>query len=166
MSADTWTRRPSTAISLTTMFMMTSSNGNIFRVTGPLCGKFTGHRWIPHTKASDTELWSFLWSAPWINGWVNNREAGDLRRHRTHYDALFNVSFELVFVSLIKKNHRKGIWAMIFISRVGCDTSYINICWWFLSAHQLFNEKLKYTAIRSCFLKLSLCLRIRLYTYI
>ena len=23
---------------------MTSSNGNIFRVTGPLCGEFTGHR--------------------------------------------------------------------------------------------------------------------------
>ena len=22
----------------------------------------------------------------WINAWVNNREAGDLRRHRTHYD--------------------------------------------------------------------------------
>ena len=22
----------------------------------------------------------------WINGWVNNREAGDLRRHRAHYD--------------------------------------------------------------------------------
>ena len=22
----------------------------------------------------------------WINGWVNNREIGDLRRHRTHYD--------------------------------------------------------------------------------
>ena len=27
--------------------LMTSSNGNIFRVTGPLCGEFTGHRWIP-----------------------------------------------------------------------------------------------------------------------
>ena len=24
--------------------MMTSSNGNIFRVTGHLCGEFTGHR--------------------------------------------------------------------------------------------------------------------------
>ena len=24
------------------LFMMTSSNGNIFRVTGPLCGEFTG----------------------------------------------------------------------------------------------------------------------------
>ena len=44
--------------------MMTSSNGNIFRVIGPFCGEFTGHRWIPLTKASDAELWCFLWSAP------------------------------------------------------------------------------------------------------
>ena len=27
--------------------MMTSSNGNIFRVTGHLCWEFTGLRWIP-----------------------------------------------------------------------------------------------------------------------
>ena len=45
-------------------FMMTSSNGNIFHITGHLCGEFTGPRWIPHTKASDMELWCFLWSAP------------------------------------------------------------------------------------------------------
>ena len=32
------------------------------RVTGPLWGDSTGHRWIPLTKASDTELWCFLWS--------------------------------------------------------------------------------------------------------
>ena len=30
--------------------MMTSSNGNIFRVTGHLCGGFTGPRWIPRTR--------------------------------------------------------------------------------------------------------------------
>ena len=24
----------------------------------------------------------------WINGWVNNREVGDLRRHRGHYDVI------------------------------------------------------------------------------
>ena len=24
----------------------------------------------------------------WINGWVNSREAGDLRRHRAHYDVI------------------------------------------------------------------------------
>ena len=41
--------------------MMTSSNGNIFRLTGHLCGEFTGPRWIPHTKVSD--VWCFLWSA-------------------------------------------------------------------------------------------------------
>ena len=44
-------------------YMMTSSNGNIFRVTEHLCGEFTGPRLIPHTKASDAELWWFLWSA-------------------------------------------------------------------------------------------------------
>ena len=43
--------------------MMTSSNGNIFRVTGHLCGEFTGYRWILRTKASDAELLCFLWSA-------------------------------------------------------------------------------------------------------
>ena len=39
---------------------MTSSNANSFRVTGPLWGEFTGHRWIPLTKASNTKLWCFL----------------------------------------------------------------------------------------------------------
>ena len=44
--------------------IMTSSNGNIFLVTGPLWGEFTGHQWIPLTKASDAELLCFLWFAP------------------------------------------------------------------------------------------------------
>ena len=44
-------------------YMITSSNGNIFRVTGHLCEEFTGRRWIPRTKASDAELSCFLWSA-------------------------------------------------------------------------------------------------------
>ena len=43
---------------------MTSSNGNIYRDTGPLWGESTGDRWIPLTKASDAELWRFLWFAP------------------------------------------------------------------------------------------------------
>ena len=45
-------------------FMMTSSTGNIFRVTGPLWRKHPGHRWIPFTKASEAKLWCFLWCAP------------------------------------------------------------------------------------------------------
>ena len=58
--------------------MMTSSNGNIFCVTRPLCREFNGHRWIPLTKTSNAELWCW-------NGWINNRDAGDLRRHCAHY---------------------------------------------------------------------------------
>ena len=27
--------------------------------TGPLCGEFTGHRWIPLTKVGDAEHWCF-----------------------------------------------------------------------------------------------------------
>ena len=44
--------------------MMTSSNENNFRVTGPLCEEFTGHRWIPRSKTSDAVLWCVLRSAP------------------------------------------------------------------------------------------------------
>ena len=43
---------------------MVSSNGNIFCITGPLCREFTGHLWIPLTKAIDAELLCFIWSAP------------------------------------------------------------------------------------------------------
>ena len=54
---------------------MMSSNGNIFSVTGFLCGEFTGHRWIPLTKASDTELWFFF--DPHLNEPLNKQS-----RHR------------------------------------------------------------------------------------
>ena len=30
----------------------------------------------------------FYLISAWINGWVNNREAGDLRRHRAHYGVI------------------------------------------------------------------------------
>ena len=59
---------------------MTSSNGNIF-VRGiyrsPVCSLHKG----PWRGALVFSL-----SCAWINSWVNNRKAGDLRRHRTHYD--------------------------------------------------------------------------------
>ena len=64
--------------------MMTSSDGNIFRVTGLFCGEFTGHRWIPLTNVSDAELWCFLCDC--TNVWVNNRYTGGLRRHYVYCD--------------------------------------------------------------------------------
>ena len=65
---------------------MTSSNGNIFHVTGPLCGEFTGHEWIPLTEASVSWSFDVFFDLAWINGWVNNRKAVDLRRHCVHYN--------------------------------------------------------------------------------
>ena len=53
-------------------------------------------RWIPHTKASDAELWCFSFIYVWINGWVNNHEAGDLRRHRGHYDVNVMIPIDLL----------------------------------------------------------------------
>ena len=66
---------------------MTSSNGNIFRVTGHLCGVFTGPRWIPRTKASDAELWCIfdLRQNKWLSkqswGWWFETLSCPLWRH-------------------------------------------------------------------------------------
>ena len=57
-------------------------NGNIFDVTGPLGGEFTGHRWIPNHKSQWCGALKFSLICAWTNGWVTNRNAGDLRRHR------------------------------------------------------------------------------------
>ena len=66
--------------------MMTSSNGIIFRVTGPLCGELTGPGEFPTQRPVTRSFDVFFFICVRINGWVNNREACDLRRHRAHYD--------------------------------------------------------------------------------
>ena len=62
--------------------MMTSSNRNIFCVTGPL--------WRVPVNTTHKGQWRgaliFSLKCAWGNGWANNLYAGDLRRHRTHYD--------------------------------------------------------------------------------
>ena len=71
---------------------MTSSNGNMFRVTGfcagnspvtagnsPLTGGFP-----PHRRLRGVFMFSLICAR--TNGWVNNQDAGDLRLHRAHYD--------------------------------------------------------------------------------
>ena len=48
----------------------------------PLCGEFS-----PHKGQWRGALMCCL-ICVWIDGWVNNREAGDLSRHRGHYDII------------------------------------------------------------------------------
>ena len=42
----------------------------------------------------------------WINGWVNNRGAGDLRRHRAHYDV--NVMLKWYILNKFKLSSNYG----------------------------------------------------------
>ena len=68
------------------VYMMTSSNGNIFRVTAPLLGEFSGLRWIPPHKVQWRGPLTFSLIYDWTNGWINNRVVCDLRHQRAHYD--------------------------------------------------------------------------------
>ena len=65
--------------------MMTSSNGNIFRVLALCAGNSPVPVNSPH-KGQWRGALMFSLICVWINGWVNNRGAGDLRRYRGHYD--------------------------------------------------------------------------------
>ena len=67
------------------IYMMTSSKGSIFRVTGPLCGEFTGPGGFPAQRPV-TRSFDVFFDLCLNKRFVNNREAGDLRRHRGHYD--------------------------------------------------------------------------------
>ena len=103
----------------------------------PVSGEFPTQR--PVTRSFDVILDLCL-----NNGWVNNREAGDLRRHRTHYDVvgmyyLFksrrcNYSYpnDGLTKQQLKSGHGWVIishakqWICLFIHVLIC----VNICWY------------------------------------
>ena len=77
----------------------------------PVTGEFPAQR--PVTRSFDVFL-----IGVWINGWVNNREAGDLKRYRAHYDvivmrrqaychyAILITSTEIAIRSLLDNNEK------------------------------------------------------------
>ena len=62
----------------------------------PITGEFS------ITKASDTELWCSSLIYARTRGWVNNRDAGDMRRYRAHYD--------VTLIKEIRNSHSAGMW--------------------------------------------------------
>ena len=99
---------------------MTSSNGNIFRVTGLSVGNSPVPVNSPHKG-----LWRgalvFSLICVWIDGWVNNREAGDLRRHRGHYDVTdtFWLNMPRRYIAMRWKwIWCSPTWRMIYISLI------------------------------------------------
>ena len=92
-----------------------------------------GHRWITLTKAS------FVISliCAWTNGWENNRDAGDLRRHRTHYDVTvtnthskYMPSTNAEYSALHQHNHYFSLTVPLFVVTAifGKLTGYMRVC--------------------------------------
>ena len=59
---------------------------NIFRVTGPFVRGIHRSPANPLHKGQWSEALMFSLICTWTNGWVNDQGAGDLRRHRAHYN--------------------------------------------------------------------------------
>ena len=106
------------------LFMMTSSNRNIFHVTGPLWGETTGHRWIPFTKASDVELGCFFYlglnkcfSKQSRRRWVET-SSRSLWRHRRWS--------RRVYTQLIRVNQTGEI-KLMWLTMVTSDITFRNL---------------------------------------
>ena len=79
--------------------MMTSPNGNMFRVTGFVRRIHRSPVNFPH-KGQWRRALMFSLICAWINGWINNRDASDLRRHRAHYDVTIMLQISIIHVSI------------------------------------------------------------------
>ena len=99
--------------------MMTSSNGNIFHVTGQWRGA----------------LMSSL-ICVWINVWVNNSEAGDLRHYRAHYDVTVMSDGESVVPQselcdlYSYKVHMWTLWPIFIQNPYGFPWYCLSNLWW------------------------------------
>ena len=65
--------------------MKVTSNGNVFRVTGPLWGEPPVTDRFPSQRPA-TRSFDIFFDLRLNKRIRNNRDAGDLRRHRAHYD--------------------------------------------------------------------------------
>ena len=49
----------------------------------------------------------------WTNGWINNRDAGDLRPHRVHYDVIVIIAFQCR-----RSTYRPGLRILLVCNRL------------------------------------------------
>ena len=120
-------------------YMMTSSNGNIFRVTGPLCGEFAGPRWIPARRPVTRSFDVFFELRPnkrlskqsW--GWWFETLSCSLWRHCNDYSVTWahlhgNAKDEFTLIIdpklCVCESERWYIWFNSFTA----NNDYINCC--------------------------------------
>ena len=76
--------------------MMTSWNGNFFSRYWPFVRGIQRSLVNSPHKGQWRGGLMFSLICVWINAWVNNREAGDLRHYRAHYDVTVMTSVEVI----------------------------------------------------------------------
>ena len=130
-------------------FMTTSSNGNIFRVTGPLCGEFTGPgefpaQW-PGTRSFDVffdlRLNKRLSKQPW--GWWFETPPWSLWRHCNGYEHQLNLRGHwyvqrfgysdascLQYTCIIAAKHRLIMICVSYATRYDIHSSNHHIFYW------------------------------------
>ena len=84
----------------TKLYMMTSSHGRASRIPDDVIKWKHFRRYWPFVRrihrspviSPHRGQWRgalmFSLICTWTNGWINNQDAGDLRRHRAHYDVI------------------------------------------------------------------------------
>ena len=123
--------------------MMTSSNGNIFRVTGPLCGEFTGPGEFPAQKPVtrsfviffDLRLNKWLSKQSW--GWWFETLSCSLWRHFNVYKDFRDVLMAVMYTRRIRLNGKPYStkyynttttkWRTINRFRIICGIRYITL---------------------------------------
>ena len=96
---------------------MTSSNRNFFRVTGHLCGEFTGFRWIPPTKASDVFIDlcpnNRLSKQSW--DWWFETPLGSLWRHSNVMNGGTEMALDVFRPDQAKNNKSNLLWIGLYM---------------------------------------------------
>ena len=94
----------------------------IYAGNSPVTGEFPAQRPV-------TRSFAVFFDLRLNNGWVNNRDAGDFRRHRAHYDVIV-MSITISVLSNGRPWHR-GNFQNNFIDRnvLYFNSNCLTICW-------------------------------------
>ena len=130
--------------------MMTPSNGNIFRVTGPLCGEFTGPGEFPTQRQVtrsfdvflDLRLNKRLNKQSW--GWWFQTLLRPFWRHRNGSAARFDSHFNDAILprnvkrkTMQARGRRRILWSALWVLRPCHKYFFLHllICWWINVGH-------------------------------
>ena len=131
-------RRSSPSVSTSTWFPLTQTLSQMIR--------FPTQRLV--TRNFDV----FVDAPEWINGWINNHAAGDLRRHRTHYDVIvmgLGNDFLLSYNKPLSQPVLIDIYDAFCYSQTTKDIPHSHFA--FISVD--WNLVIKYILFKSCYTK-------------